>query len=1720
MREDLRKLIKLQKPGSQVAKPVSQLTSESKDTQPKNKKNRNNNSNAKAQENLNKALSFIGIDKSLQNPYLASSEYSDEYAEGIDSQSFSEYNSEELQAQNQPVSEKWLHGLGRVVSKTGTEFAKGLGYLGGVIPAFLDQDITHMTNNWFVDIFQEMEDSTKESLPVYVRESVENGSFARQIWSPEFWVTEGADGFGFFLSAMLSGGATSAITKSAQIGTKLAGMISKGSKLADKADNAIIAATQTFMESAAETKGMVDNLKSHWASKAVDGGYDSGKLDDNGNKILYSQKEVDEMIGNAAISTLGLNALFLIGPNTLQSKYLFGKGESSNSWMSKLDIQSPEMMKESFEKIIPWKHGLKNVLGKGSKSASSEAFEELSQFSIEDYESKKGKGLTNKNVIEGMASGYFEGITSIEGQKSMFLGAVLGLGPGVVGAYKQNKTEKKQTEGLISLLNNSKKAFKDEITSIYKKNEDGSIKLKEGKAQIDENKFIEMLDSANEDNVLGLMYNSAKITGNTDVAKKILADMTLRHLYPYLEIEGGFEIWKKHLDGFSEIMENDYKDLGFESKKDYSAFMHNIGQIANKESIKVKDRGPSFYGINVKEMNSLNVDVKTLNNELKKFISEVEYNAVRYKVLKEANNKKIIDINNQLSIIEKEDAEQVLNIDESLSDTLDSTKNNRKEHEHLSKLKNQLEDDNKILDDNYESLFNKVKQQSAFNIRINKKIEEQKAKEEAEIKGEDSDANPSEINPEKKQLISDFYENLKTKGYKIEKDNESNSDFGKGLITLKDNDDNIYRVVRFFNKKTKSHDYKLINLSDNSEQNFTIDLLEKLGLNKLENILSREEFKKWSNSKRILEKNNERLNTLRLVIQKHFNNRKSKKNRLKELQDELTIYEKELEEWVKLDPELTIDSVIEEIIILESKIELINKESELISNDLIELNKTLGLMLDMHSEIIKAINDESEYSFGIKLNELRNQVESGEFEKDISIVEESIILNEIISEELEAKIRRMNDSLDDLYSEIAKIQDIQSILNGTKIPLYLQEAIRSAIPEIVINNSVIQELDNSQIDDLLINPSTRLELIKALKREKSQLMGAYRVGKETLIELENNFKTIQDKIKDLNSNKFLLDRYNKLLINYNNLKYVKFGKKVNDSYKKEKEEQDDIAINEEQEQLKKNNVMSTSSNIYKGEMLKNGNWKPEKKNGQKVLNDNYKQGVRWDETTGDIPLNELDKYGLRFVNNTQLSELGEVPPSDKSDDIYVVLYNRESNQPVKNGEHVVFTGMPFTSTYFRENGSSIDIERTPEYSQYNEDIIDEDNTVIFENEEFDDRSDLIEAITEHLKDKYDVFRNFILENVSKSSDVILYGISDISAGIPIFDDTKKKPNDVLDIKSIIIPNSSTITKSNNSLMKVQPGRIYVETKNGQFVRVYNKKISDLEEKEKGRILDSIIEFMSIAKYVKDGNFRTEFKFKGTNESIPLRGDDQKGGILDYFINWGISKEKSYGIDIFSIDNNPLSGYEFRFKMENKSHKMNIDDLFDSNGNVKKHSDSSLIPLVVFLENKYLNVNNKLLESKGKFKVPNKFDSKKMELTYDIASSANDYYINNYLYTNIKKYDKEVDEIPNFVNKYISYETSELPKYKKEVKSKNTKVGNKLARLKENKKVSKEPFFKDEAPLDVYKDDINQGFVKEDSGILNKMYDNFNKESFDDSNKKKTVCKKVRRAGSNRKKRNK
>src|SRR5690606_24222234 len=120
------------------------------------------------------------------------------------------------------------------------------------------------------------------------------------------------------------------------------------------------------------------------------------------------------------------------------------------------------------------------------------------------------------------------------GQKSMILGGVLGLGPGLRKGYKERKSRLERASSLVKMMDENISGLRDDFESYYVKDEEGNLKKDENdKFVININKINEDLqDAENEinDNTILSYYKSQ---GMTHAAKILTVKKLLEKALPY-----------------------------------------------------------------------------------------------------------------------------------------------------------------------------------------------------------------------------------------------------------------------------------------------------------------------------------------------------------------------------------------------------------------------------------------------------------------------------------------------------------------------------------------------------------------------------------------------------------------------------------------------------------------------------------------------------------------------------------------------------------------------------------------------------------------------------------------------------------------------------------------------------------------------------------------------------------------------------------------------------------------------------------------------------------------------------------------------------------------------------------------------------------------------------------------------------------------------------------
>ena len=259
-------------------------------------------------------------------------EFEDYLGEGFDPTT----DVEERRAQAQGNFNKVMKTVPRIATKIVSEVAKIPGEIYGLAewartdfdPAQFEESL----NNVWIDSIDKAYNKTNDELfAVHKRKVIEQGGFLRQVVSPEFWATEGADGVGFLVSMFAPGIAVKALGVGSKISKglmKTAKIIKPGTamRIGSNIDDFTAAGINTLVESTIEGMEAAESTKRALYQNRITDNIESGM--GNEEAITEADTYIDSeqtrtIIGKSGAGTVATNMAILIGPNILDQKWLF-----------------------------------------------------------------------------------------------------------------------------------------------------------------------------------------------------------------------------------------------------------------------------------------------------------------------------------------------------------------------------------------------------------------------------------------------------------------------------------------------------------------------------------------------------------------------------------------------------------------------------------------------------------------------------------------------------------------------------------------------------------------------------------------------------------------------------------------------------------------------------------------------------------------------------------------------------------------------------------------------------------------------------------------------------------------------------------------------------------------------------------------------------------------------------------------------------------------------------------------------------------------------------------------------------------------------------------------------------------------------------------------------------------------------------------------------------
>jgi len=402
--------------------------------------------------------------------------FGDEYLDGI--KDLNEYR-----AQQQSGFNKTMSGLGRVGVKVAAEVAKMPGMIGGLVGGLITAPFseeplieTIFNNAWIRTIEDANQYINNEALPVYVKNSVKNGNLIDNLTSIDFWATEGADGVGYIASMFVPG----AVLKSLGLGKIMMKGASKGAKgmykSAEAAQDALesIKATDkgmdvfnatvanTFFEAGAESGGAMrafESKKENFINKQLE----KGLTEEEAEQFFIESK------ADLGRNIFWSNVAILVGPNAISNKILFGAKRGSKVASDYIDDAG---------KILTDPKSIftaKNIAGYGKelvKGGAREGFwEEAMQSSVEHMYMNEAEDNENASIT-GVVNSYIHTLTTVDGQKAIALGALLGGPMNAYSKYSNDKVSEKRRQKLAPAMEKALGLFNLDPSKLFTINEE------------------------------------------------------------------------------------------------------------------------------------------------------------------------------------------------------------------------------------------------------------------------------------------------------------------------------------------------------------------------------------------------------------------------------------------------------------------------------------------------------------------------------------------------------------------------------------------------------------------------------------------------------------------------------------------------------------------------------------------------------------------------------------------------------------------------------------------------------------------------------------------------------------------------------------------------------------------------------------------------------------------------------------------------------------------------------------------------------------------------------------------------------------------------------------------------------------------------------------------------------------------------------------------------
>lgn len=526
---------------------------------------------------------------------------------------------DEQRAQAQSGAEKLGMILPRIATKVATEVAKIPGEVGGLAEwAFTDSSFAEAIDNaWTQNVQAAGDYINEEVLPVYKRREIEEGGFFKQITSPEFWATEGADGIGFLLSMMTPGLAikgmglgSKAITGLSKLGISSFGKAGKltkfGAKAADTVNDYTAASVNTLVEAVAEGHETIKTLEMDLQNKKFQELINSGYEQEDAvalSEEYVKSPEVQAQISKAGYNVFTKNLAILIVPNILDQKWLFNgfnkaaAGSIIKDRMASAVGKTTDDALEGITRLTP-KQIRGKFAGKVAVGVGKEGFfEEGMQYAASELEKNK---VVDPDNATSLLETYAENLGETDMQKSIFLGALLGGGMGGIGGVRSAKredeylfgSEKKEYGKFRKFLGAKDSSAREGVINIFKNNfvkryqsandlveldADGKPVLDEkGNPKLDLTKLAELGQEELLDAIDKERLSDFAREGNKEGYEYLKSIRDFKYMAPYMKEDGGYELLINHINNLANSELEEVKKTGLYPDTDVATIKQDL----------------------------------------------------------------------------------------------------------------------------------------------------------------------------------------------------------------------------------------------------------------------------------------------------------------------------------------------------------------------------------------------------------------------------------------------------------------------------------------------------------------------------------------------------------------------------------------------------------------------------------------------------------------------------------------------------------------------------------------------------------------------------------------------------------------------------------------------------------------------------------------------------------------------------------------------------------------------------------------------------------------------------------------------------------------------------------------------------------------------------------------------------------------------------------------